>query len=65
MTWPHDAEVTSIDSCNLGKAEAFSYSDDAGIHGPERQVRVASNKIRGTTPVVTHEIDDFQIAISQ
>jgi len=45
MARPHNAEVSSIDSCDVGDAEAFGSGDDRGVNGAEREVVVLGDEL--------------------
>lgn len=51
MIRAYDGEVASVDSCDLGDADAFSRGHDRRIHRAQRQVAVARDQLRNPYPV--------------
>ena len=65
MAWTDHAEVAPVDRRDLGKSEPFGNGHHARVHRAERQIRVPDDEIRRSTPIVTLEIDNLQVTVSE
>jgi hypothetical protein len=51
VSWANDREISSIESGELNDAETFSGGDDRSVHGSQREIPIAGNKLCDPDPV--------------